>query len=94
MQPKRHLLKMPLVGQCIIGDFLNNYIKEVPLISEKCKSSFKQTFASKMKKVVLAQVPEKERFQGFYSNLLIFNKTKKSIRTILDLKILNRFLQN
>lgn len=42
--------------------------------------------------VVIRLVPKGEKFQGFYSNLFTVPKPDGSVRPILDLKGLNKFL--
>ncbi|CAJ0936938.1 unnamed protein product [Ranitomeya imitator] len=56
-------------------------------------SEFFQAISSLKEDWVIIPVPQSERFQGFYSNLFIVPKKDGTVRPILDLKLLNKFVR-
>ncbi|CAJ0961219.1 unnamed protein product [Ranitomeya imitator] len=57
------------------------------------KTEFFQAISSLKEDGVIIPVPQSERFQGFYSNLFIVQKKDGTVRPILDLKLLNKFVR-
>ncbi|CAJ0955857.1 unnamed protein product [Ranitomeya imitator] len=66
---------------------LDKLFYSLPFQAAKCRLA---AIASLLKAGVIAPIPEKERFTGFYSNLFVVPKKDGKVRPILDLKLLNR----
>ncbi|XP_069820999.1 uncharacterized protein [Dendropsophus ebraccatus] len=56
-------------------------------------AGFFQAIPSLLSKGVIVRVPPLQRFRGFYSNLFVVPKKDGSVRPILDLKRLNRYVR-
>ncbi|CAJ0947911.1 unnamed protein product, partial [Ranitomeya imitator] len=55
--------------------------------------AFRQAVSSLLQAGVIVPVPMAERFRGFYSNLFVVPKNGGSVRPILDLKQLNKYVR-